>query len=450
MTSARRKSNLLNNISDMEEGYNYSQAYNEASRCLLCYDAPCSKDCPANTDPATFIRKFRFRNVKGAVKTIKDNNMLGGVCGVVCPTDQLCQKACSFTDIERPIEIGKLQRFLIEHAREINFNPVEAKPSNNIKVAIIGSGPAGLSCAAELAREGFKPTIFEAKSQPGGVLRYGIPDFRLDKEFLDKELDDLKNLGVEFKCNQKMSSKDIENLFKEGFKSVFLATGIWESIRLNVPGADLENVCNSLEFLEMAKNGQRSKIEALVKDKNVALMGGGSVAMDVANTCKGLGANKVYIIYRRTMREMPASKHDLQMALDNYVIIRPLSTVTEFVGQEGKLCGLKGIEYDWKVPGVFTPSNLVTVPGTEFNLKVDLFVFAIGSKPAPENKNLIDCVEHTDNGLIKVKEDGVTTSDSRILAGGDIIRGSGTVVQAIADGKMAAEQIVKSLSKCKV
>lgn len=433
----------------MEVCYTYSQAYNEASRCLLCHDAPCSRDCPADTDPAGFIRKFKFRNVKGAIAKIKENNILGGVCGVVCPTDSLCQKACSKTEIDRPIEIGNIQRFLVEHAWEIDFNPIEKKPSNGMKVAIIGSGPAGLSCAAELAKEGFEPTIFEAKSEPGGVLRYGVPEFRLNSEFLDRELEDIKKLGVQLKLNSRIAKKDIESLLNE-YSAIFIATGLWGAIKIDIPGFDLENIFDATEFLELIRTDKQNKLKKFLVGKNVAVMGGGSVAMDVANTCKSLGANKVYIIYRRTIREMPASKHDLDMARDNFVIIKPQSTVTEFIGREGKLAILKGIEYDWDIPGDFSPSNLRPVLDTEFSLAVDAFVFAIGTTPEDKNLDLYSIVGLTNKGLLKTAEDGVSTSNPKIFAGGDIIRGSSTVVEAVSDGKKAASQIIKSLCECKV
>ncbi|MEW5821644.1 MAG: FAD-dependent oxidoreductase [Cyanobacteriota bacterium] len=449
MKSANRKVNFLQNCYDMEVCYTYSQAYNEASRCLLCHDAPCSRDCPADTDPAGFIRKFKFRNVKGAIAKIKENNILGGVCGVVCPTDSLCQKACSKTEIDRPIEIGNIQRFLVEHAWEIDFNPIEKKPSNGMKVAIIGSGPAGLSCAAELAKEGFEPTIFEAKSEPGGVLRYGVPEFRLNSEFLDRELEDIKKLGVQLKLNSRIAKKDIESLLNE-YSAIFIATGLWGAIKIDIPGFDLENIFDATEFLELIRTDKQNKLKKFLVGKNVAVMGGGSVAMDVANTCKSLGANKVYIIYRRTIREMPASKHDLDMARDNFVIIKPQSTVTEFIGREGKLAILKGIEYDWDIPGDFSPSNLRPVLDTEFSLAVDAFVFAIGTTPEDKNLDLYSIVGLTNKGLLKTAEDGVSTSNPKIFAGGDIIRGSSTVVEAVSDGKKAASQIIKSLCECKV
>ncbi|MCG2677365.1 NAD(P)-binding protein, partial [bacterium] len=224
MKSTKRKTNKLENILDMEKGFDLSQAIIEASRCLLCHDAPCSQECPAENDPATFIRKLRFRDIKGAVRTIKENNILGGICGIVCPNEKLCQKACSATEIDRPIEIGKLQRFLVEYGWETGFKPFEKIPTTKAKVATVGSGPAGLSCAAELARAGFDVTVFESREKPGGVLRYGVPEFRLNSEFLDREIEDVKELGVKIKCKSRIGAKGVDNLIKKGFKAVFIAT----------------------------------------------------------------------------------------------------------------------------------------------------------------------------------------------------------------------------------
>ncbi|MBA3066192.1 FAD-binding protein, partial [bacterium] len=365
----------------MKKGYTLTQAQNEAARCLLCHDAPCSRDCPASTDPATFIRKMSLRNIKGAIRTIKKNNILGGVCGAVCPTEMLCEKACSATGIDRSINIGKLQRFLVEHGWETGFNPLDRKKKNNVRVAVVGSGPAGLSCAATLAGEGFSVTVFEARPEAGGMLRYAIPEYRLNKEFLARELRDIIALGVEIKLNSPIKDKGVESLLKQGYSSVFIATGIWQGKKPSIPGADLGNITTAIEFLTSLRSGKISKISALIKNKNVAVMGGGAVAMDCAATCKIMGAKKAYVIYRRTEKEMPANPAEVQMARDNFVIIKPQTTVLKFLGKSGKVAGLKGVELDWIKPNNFLSSNLREVPGTEFNLLIDFFIFATGLKP---------------------------------------------------------------------
>jgi dihydropyrimidine dehydrogenase (NAD+) subunit PreT len=446
MTFSTRKSNKLDNITNMEAPYTMSQALREASRCILCYDAPCSKSCPADTDPGTFIRKFRLQNTKGAIRTIKENNILGGVCGVVCPTEKLCQEACSATEIDTPIEIGKLQRFLVEHGWETGFNPLTRNPRRKEKIAIIGSGPAGLSCAAELGKTGFQVTVFEARENAGGVLRYGVPEFRLNGEFLDREIVDITNLGVNIKCNTRITSGGVNNLLETGFDAIFIATGLWNAYKLNIPGSNLKNVFDAATFLETVRGKNRSLISKLVKGNNVAIIGGGSVAMDVANSSKVLGANKVYCLCLESLKEIPAAKADLEMARDNFVIIKPQSQVTKISGNNGCVNGISGTETEWIQPNLLIPSNAKAVPGTEFNLKVDVVVMAIGSGPDSGTIDLCTTIGYKNNYLIKTKKDGVSTADRNVYAGGDIVRGSALVVDAVADGKKAALKIIKQFS----
>lgn len=426
----------------MGAGFTPAQAFAEADRCLLCFDAPCSRECPADTDPGTFIRKLYLRNIKGAIRTIKENNILGGACGAVCPTEKLCQKACSATEIDRPIEIGKLQRFLVEYGWKTGFNPLEKVPAKKAKVAIIGSGPAGLSCGAELAKAGFNVTIFESKEKPGGVFRYGVPEFRLTGKFLDREIEDVTMLGVKIKCKSRIGAKGVAGLVKKGFKAVFIATGIWNPYKLRIPGSDLENVTTATEFLESVRNGNKRKVTAMVKNKNIAVIGGGSVAMDVANTCKGLGAKKVYCICLESLAEIPAAKADLEMARDNFVIIKPQCLVTRIIGEKGRVAGIKGTETEWVKPNLFIPSNAREIPGTEFNLKVGAVVMAVGSGPDSGTRNLCPKIKYKKNNLINTKKDGVTTAGKKIFAGGDIVRGPALAAQAVVDGKEAAKKII--------
>jgi len=244
------------NFSKMQKGFDMGQAIAEADRCLLCHDAPCSRGCPADTDPAAFIRKLRYRNLTGAVRTIKTNNILGGACGVLCPTDQLCEKECSATGIGQPIAIGNIQRFLVEHAHETEFEVVEKKGQRSERVAVVGSGPGGLSCAAELAKEGFPVTVFEARQEPGGVLRYGVVSYRFDLDFLGAEMADIRKLGVEFKCGTPIDGKNgVQDLLNSGYKAVFLAPGLWDAVRLKEK-ADIEGLYSSVAFLEGLRDGR--------------------------------------------------------------------------------------------------------------------------------------------------------------------------------------------------
>ena len=446
MKSAKRKTNRLQNIQDMEMGYSLSHAMTEAARCLLCYDPPCSKSCPAGTDPGKFIWKLRVKNIKGAIRTIKQNNIMGGVCGVACPTDQLCQQACSATEIDRPIEIGKLQRFLVEHGWATGFNPLSQGDAQKARVAVVGSGPAGLSCAAELAQAGVAVTVFEAREKPGGVLRYGVPMFRLNEEFLDRELQDIEKLGVKIQCKYRIKAGALDKLLAKRFDAAFVATGIWRPYALDLPGADLANVTNATEFLAAARTKGKAQLKRMVNNKNVAIIGGGSVAMDVANTCKGLGAQRVYSICLESLEQIPASANDLQMARDNFVIIKPQCQVTEIVGQRGRVTGVRGTETQWIEPGSLAPANARAVKDTAFSLKVGAVVVAIGSGPEAANRDLGAKIRYFKNGIIRTKKDGVSTSDRRIFAGGDATRGPALIVDAVADGKEAAGKILEALA----
>jgi NADPH-dependent glutamate synthase beta subunit-like oxidoreductase len=444
-----RSSDHLLNTTDMAAGLSLTQAVNEAARCHLCHDAPCSSACPAGTDPATFIRKLRLRNIKGAIRTVKENNILGGICAVVCPTEQLCQKACVAMGLDRAIDIGGIQRFLVEHGWSMKFNPLEKAPRKSGKVAVIGSGPAGLTCAAEVAKAGYEVTVFDSMERPGGILRYGVPSFRLNPGFLDRELKDLTDLGVKITCGKTIPEGGAEALLQKGFQAVFFAPGTWKAVEMDIPGMTLKNIVSARNFLADMRNGREKEIIKLVKGKNVAVYGGGSVAMDAATTAKALGANKVYVLYRRSIKEMPAAKHDLDMAMANFVIFKPMSMVTELEGAKGKLCGLKGIETDWKKAGDTSAANLTTVPGTEFSLRIDVFVTALGYTPESISRRVCSGISFNRRGLVETTKDGVSTKHPNIFAGGDIVRGPALVVDAVADGKAAGQKIVACLENRK-
>jgi NADPH-dependent glutamate synthase beta subunit-like oxidoreductase len=425
----------------MGKNYDFSQALAEADRCLLCHDAPCSKGCPANTDPGKFIKKFKMQNIKGAIRTIKENNILGGACGILCPTARLCEKECASSHLDRPIQIGKIQEFLVRHGHEIGFKVFEKPESVLEKVAVIGSGPGGLSCGAELAKKGYKVTIFEKMDEPGGVLRYGVPSYRFSKDYLKTELEDIINLGVEFECSHPIKKKgEAEELLDKGFAAVFIATGLWDaaSIFKEKP----EGIYNSVEFLSSPHTGRKDMVKERIKDKKVAIIGGGSVAMDCAGYASSLGASDVYLVYRRSFSQMPAENDEKIESLENNIHFLILNQPKAYVkGDKGLVTGIK------LVRTVLSPAqgdkrrSPIEVKGSEWILDIDIVVEAIGNKAFEDSNKVYPGIDIDGKKLIKASLDDCKTSKQGIFAGGDIVRGPSLVVNAVQDGKTAANNI---------
>jgi NADPH-dependent glutamate synthase beta subunit-like oxidoreductase len=428
----------------MGKGFDFTQALAEADRCLLCHDPPCSKGCPAETDPGTFIRKLRLRNVTGAIRTIKENNALGGACGVLCPTPRLCEKECSATGIGRAIEIGKIQRFLIEQGWSLGFQAYEKPVPRPEKVAVVGSGPAGLSCAAELARRGVQVTVFEERAEPGGVIRYGVPAYRFDKTFLKNELQDLKDLGVKFKCNSRIEgAQGAQKLLDSGFRAVFLAPGLWGAERLKASGRT-KGVYTSVDFLAALREERFEEIGRQVKGKAVAVIGGGSVAMDCAESALKLGARDVYLVYRRSYAQMPAEADERQAAQSLGVHFLLLNQPTGYqVDGSGRVKGLRLLRTRLGEPGPDGRRKPVEIKGSAWTLEVSLVVEAIGNRPDPADWTGL--VKTDGRGLVLAGAKNRKTSARGVFAGGDLVRGPALVVEAVQDGKLAARAILESL-----
>ncbi len=437
-----------NHFKKMKTGFDFGQALAEADRCLLCHDAPCSKGCPADTDPASFIRKFKFRNITGAVRTIKTNNILGGACGVLCPTAQLCEQECSATGIGRPIAIGKIQRFLIEHAREMDFNVFEQADPRTEKVAVVGSGPAGLSCAAELAKDGYPVTVFEARPEPGGVLRYGVVSYRFDLDFLEAEMADIKDLGIEFKCSAPIDGqKGAEDLLKSGYQAVFVAPGLWDAVRLKDTSADTLGLYTSVTYLEGLRAGNLDQLAQEIANKTVAVIGGGSVAMDCVESAAKLGAKDVYLVYRRSYTQMPAEEEERIEALQGGIHFLLLNQPIDYeVDAKNQIKGLKLIRTALGAEDDSGRRSPVNIEGSEWILDADVVIEAIGNKAEDESPNWYPNVDLNHKNLIQVNSETGQTSVPGIFAGGDIVRGPALVVTAVQDGKVAARAIKKYLT----
>lgn len=435
---------VTDRFTTMEKGFGLVQALAEADRCLLCHDAPCSKGCPAETDPATFIRKLRLRNVKGAIRTIKANNALGGACGALCPTARLCEKECSATGIVRPIAIGKIQRFLVEHSWRIGFEPLSRGPVRAEKVAVVGSGPAGLSCAAELAKEGFAVTVFEQRSEPGGVIRWGVPAYRFDAAFLKHELATIEKLGVRFVCDTRIDgAAGARALLADGFSAVFLGPGLWGAERL--PGAEkVKGVRSSVEFLAALRGKGVSALAKEFNGRTVAVIGGGSVAMDCVESALKLGAKDAYLVYRRSFAQMPAEEDErvaaLRLGAHFLVLNQPVKYLAD---AKGRLKGLRLVRTRLGKPDASGRRKPEPIPGSAWTLGCTAAVEAIGNRADAADWSAL--VKTDEAGLIAANGKTRATSARSVYAGGDIVRGPALVVEAVQDGKLAARAISAAL-----
>ncbi len=413
--------------SEAVAGFTPRTAMEEAARCLLCHDAPCSQSCPAGTDPAKFIRSIRFRNVKGAAETIRENNILGGSCARVCPYDRMCEQACSRCGIDRPIEIGKLQRFAVEQEKIYGMKILKAPEEKKApKAACIGSGPASLACAAALAQAGYEVTIFEQEEKAGGVLTYGITPARLPQEVVDYDISMVEGLGVTFKFNTKVGRDVTLEELKKEFAAIFVGAGLWSAKLPDIKGADLPGVMTAVDFLKKARKGNG----AYKPEGKVIVIGGGNVAMDCAVSAKLLGVETVELYYRRTIAEAPAEMDEIQ-----HVVSLGIPITTNFAPAE--------VLGDGKVEAMlFKGRDGVS----EAKVAADTIVFAIGQ--AAEDMKQIAPVALSEKGTIEA-ENGKTTVDG-IFAGGDVVHGGKTVVEAVAAGKMAAVEMIKYLEEKEV
>jgi dihydropyrimidine dehydrogenase (NAD+) subunit PreT len=422
-------------LEETKRAYSPLNAIEEASRCLLCHDAPCSKACPAGTNPEKFIRSIRFRNVSGAVETIREGNILGACCARVCPYDKLCEEACSRTGIDKPIDIGGLQRYAMDFEKSVGLKTLEAPELKLQKVAVIGAGPAGLAAAATLSLKGYKVTVFEGKEKAGGWLSYGIVPARLPQEIVDYEVDYVKSLGVEFKMNSRIGTDiTIDELKEDGYEAICVSVGLQGPITLNIPGVELTGVTTAVDFLSSAKPTEG----AIEVPNDVIVIGGGDVAMDCATTAKQLGAKKVTIIYRRTVEEMPANKAERDHVNGLGICVLPSFNPVEIIGENGKAKAIKVIGLDW-----LDRNTSVEVPESNIQLKADLIIQSIGQRAE----------EITYTGL-SVNGKGLAISDLEtgktnieyVFAAGDIVNGGKTVVEAVARGKAAANSIDEYLT----
>lgn len=401
-------------------GFTHRTAMEEAARCLLCHDAPCSKGCPAGTDPAKFIRSIRFRNDRGAAETIRENNILGGTCARVCPYDRLCEEACSRCGIDKPIEIGKLQRYAIEQEEAYGMKTLSAPEKKIGNVACVGAGPASLAVAAELAKAGYNVTILEREAKAGGVLTYGIVPSRLPQAVVDHDIAQVEGLGVKFQFNTEVKAADLD-----AYDAVFVGAGLWADNLPKIDGIELDGVYAAVDFLKEA----RTKAEGFNPGKKVLVVGGGDVAVDCAVSAKLLGAEDVKIVYRRTLEEAPGNMTEFHYAL-SLGIGMTTGMAPAAVKGNGKVEAVefKGFRDE----------------AAELTLSADTIVFATGQKA--EDMAAVAGVKVTDKGTIAADDAGATDVE-KIFAAGDIVNGGKTVVEAVAAGKVAAASMIAYLEK---
>ena len=443
------------NFDEVATGYTEAIAIDEAKRCLNCRNMPCVEGCPVKIHIPEFIAKIKEGDFEGAYQVIAKSSSLPAVCGRVCPQETQCESKCIRGIKGEPVGIGRLERFVADwHNAHSNTKEVCDAP-NGHRVAIVGSGPSGLTCAGELARKGYAVTVFEALHKTGGVLVYGIPEFRLPKAIVQKEVDKLKSMNVEFQTNVVIGKTlTIEELFKEGYEAVFIGSGAGLPRFMGIPGESLNGVYSANEFLtrnNLMGAFKDDSFTPVMKGGNVAVVGGGNVAMDAARTALRLGANKVYIVYRRGMEELPARKEEVEHAIEEGIEFKLLNNPVEIIGynnpddkrdpKNGFVTGMKCIRMELSEPDESGRRKPVEVPGSEFILDVDAVIMSIGTSPNPLIKSTTVGLDINKWGGIIVEEATNKTSLDGVYAGGDAVTGAATVISAMGAGKVAGQAI---------
>ncbi|TXT59192.1 MAG: Sulfide dehydrogenase subunit alpha [Promethearchaeota archaeon] len=437
----------INNFNEVPLGYTEEMAVKEANRCLQCAKPFCVEGCPVQIDIPAFIKLIKEKKFQDAVEVVKDYNILPSICGRVCPQEDQCEKSCIMGKKGEPIAIGNLERFLGDWEREnMAKSCPECRPPNGIKVAVIGSGPAGLTCAADLAKEGYEVTIFEAFHAGGGVLVYGIPQFRLPKEIVKDEIDTLKMLDVEIEYNKVIGKiLTIDDLREMGYKAFFIGVGAGLPIIFNYPGIELNGVLTANEFLTRANLMKAYKFPEydtpIDIGKVVTVIGGGNVALDSARVALRLGAEKVIVVYRRSEVEMPARKEEYHHARDEGIEFLFLTNPIRFIGdKQGDVQEMEVISMELGEPDESGRKRPIPIDGSNFNIKTDMVIIAIGTKANPVLTNTMPELKLNKWGYIQTDESGHTSIED-VFAGGDIVTGSATVISAMGQGRIAAKSI---------
>lgn len=434
------------NFDEVALGYTEEMAINEAKRCLHCKNKPCVSKCPVNVRIPEFIAAVAEGEFAKAYEIIKSTNSLPAVCGRVCPQEKQCESKCVRGIKGEPVGIGRLERFVADWYMQHGSEKPEKPETNGRRVAVVGSGPAGLTCAGDLVKMGYEVTVFEAFHDYGGVLIYGIPEFRLPKDIVRREVELLKEQGVAFRKDMVIGKVlSVDELFEEGYEAVFVGTGAGLPRFMGIPGESCVGVYSANEFLtriNLMKAYKPDYDTPIIQPKNVAVIGGGNVTMDAARCAKRLGAESVYIVYRRSEEEMPARLEEIHHAKEEGIIFKLLSNPVEILGDEnGVVKGMKCIEMELGEPDASGRRSPVPKPGSEFELEVDCVVMAIGNSPNPLIRSTTKGIESNKRGCLVVDEDTLMTTREGVFAGGDAVTGAATVILAMGAGKQAAQAI---------
>ena len=441
------------NFQEVALGYTEEQALDEAERCLNCKNMPCKSGCPVVIDIPEFISKVKEKDYEGAYQIIAKSSSLPAVCGRVCPQETQCESKCVRGVKGEPVGIGRLERFVADWHNAHSTEKASVPAKNGHKCAVIGAGPAGLTCAGDLAKMGYDVTVFEALHLAGGVLVYGIPEFRLPKSIVQHEVDNLKALGVKVETNVVIGRTiEIDELFEQGYEAIFIGSGAGLPNFMKIPGENLKGVYSANEFLtrvNLMKAYKEGSDTPIKKNTNVAVVGGGNVAMDAARCAKRLGAENVYIVYRRGEEEMPARNEEIEHAKEEGIIFKTLNNPVEILGNEHKfVTGMKCIEMELGEPDASGRRRPVEKPGSEFMLDVDCVVMSIGTSPNPLIRNTTKGLDTNKHGCFIADENGATSREG-VFAGGDAVTGAATVILAMGAGKTAAkamDEYIKSKS----
>ena len=440
------------NVLEVAMGYTEEMAMEEASRCLNCKNKPCVSGCPVNVRIPEFVAKVAEGKFEEAYEIITSTNSLPAISGRVCPQENQCEGKCVRGIKGESVSIGRLERFCADYHMKHSDAKAVKPQSNGKKVAVVGAGPSGLTCAGDLAKKGYEVTVFEAFHTAGGVLVYGIPEFRLPKAIVKKEVENLQDLGVEVKTNMVIGRVlSVDELFEMGYKAVFIGSGAGLPSFMGIEGEDLIGVYSANEYLTRT-NLMKAYLEdydtPIIKSKSVAVVGGGNVAMDAARCAKRLGAENVYIVYRRGMEEMPARKEEVHHAMEEGIIFKNLNNPVKILGDEnGRVRAMECIEMELGEPDASGRRKPIAKEGSNFELPVDTVIMSIGTSPNPLIRSTTPGLDTNKRGCLVVNEDTMQTTREGVYAGGDAVTGAATVILAMGAGKQAAQSIDEYLSK---